>query len=370
MRAAVGTTLANNVVFPTFAVYITSYVLFGSRPRSFRNRHRLRKIRYREVENVSDTDSSPILLFVGCATLDSIASVSEYPAADSRTIAEEFVTAGGGPAATSAVAAARLGARAAFAGVVGHDEEGERIIAGLEAEGVDTSALLRSNDRRSGASLIIVSHRNESRAIVTRPVPPLLFPARGAFRDALENSAWVHVDHLGWSAVQPLAPGIRLSVDAGNPIPGFDPSGVALYVPTIERLRVEFGAQLSADTSPGDLLQAAIDRGAGSVVATDGANGAWVHPGSGVAVHVPAAPALVVSTLGAGDVFHGALLAAVAAGYDLTDAAALANRVAAESCAGLDGRSHIPRDNLDRRHAPVAEAVPEIPEHHTEQRNQ
>jgi sulfofructose kinase len=291
---------------------------------------------------------SPILLFVGCATLDSIASVGEFPSADSRTIAAEFITAGGGPAATAAVTAARLGARTAFAGVIGNDEEGDRILAGLAAEGVDISCVVRSSTRASGASLIIVSDGGASRAIVTRPVPPLEFASHDVFRATVESAAWVHVDHLGWSAVRALQSGIRLSVDAGNPIPDFDPSGVALYVPTIERLRAEFGTRLSEP----ELVQTAIDRGARAVVATDGANGAWVHNGTGSVAHVPSVPTRIVSTLGAGDVFHGAILAAVAAGQDLMDAVALANQVAAESCTGLDGRSKIPRQYLTVNPAP------------------
>jgi sugar/nucleoside kinase (ribokinase family) len=50
----------------------------------------------------------------------------------------------------------------------------------------------------------------------------------------------------------------------------------------------------------------------------------------------------VVSTLGAGDVFHGALLAAFARGLELADALAKANAAAALSCRALDGRSAIP----------------------------
>ena len=49
-----------------------------------------------------------------------------------------------------------------------------------------------------------------------------------------------------------------------------------------------------------------------------------------------------VSTLGAGDVFHGALLAAFAHGLELRDALTVANRTAALSCRALDGRSAIP----------------------------
>jgi sugar/nucleoside kinase (ribokinase family) len=50
----------------------------------------------------------------------------------------------------------------------------------------------------------------------------------------------------------------------------------------------------------------------------------------------------LVSTLGAGDVFHGALLAELARDAPLADALSVANHVAALSCRALDGRSAIP----------------------------
>lgn len=288
--------------------------------------------------------STGTLLFVGCATLDTIALVQDYPAEDSRTVATDFATAGGGPAATAAVAAARAGATTAFAGVLGTDEEGDRIIAGLEAEGVDTSAVIRDPGVKTGASVIIVSKDTESRAIVTRPVPPVSFPAGSSFFDLLASAAWVHTDHLGWNAVSGTSPApVNISVDAGNPIPSFSPRGIALYVPTIERLRTQYGA----DVPPEGLLRKALDDGASAVVATAGADGAWVLERGGDPVHVPATPADIVSTLGAGDVYHGALLAAVAAGLPLVDAAAFAGRTAAASCAGLDGRSAIPHQTVN-----------------------
>ncbi|MFW0772593.1 carbohydrate kinase family protein [Paenarthrobacter nitroguajacolicus] len=285
--------------------------------------------------------SSGTLLFVGCATLDSIALVQDYPAADSRTVAEDFATAGGGPAATAAVAAARAGAKVAFAGVLGVDEEGDRIITGLESEGVDTSAVIRDPQVNTGASVIVVSKATESRAILTRPVPPVHFPAGARFHELLRTAAWVHVDHLGWNAIA-NSTGLRISVDAGNPIPSFSPQGVELYVPTIERLQAEYGNELT----PEDLVQKAIDDGASAVVATAGSEGAWGLEKGGIPFHIPATPAHIVSTLGAGDVYHGAILAAVAAGLPLAEAASFAGRTASASCAGLDGRSMIPRKTI------------------------
>jgi sulfofructose kinase len=78
-----------------------------------------------------------MLVFVGVATEDAIAVVERYPDADERIVAEEVIFSGGGPAATAAVAAARLGIPAALVAVVGDDAEGSKIIADLESEGVD-----------------------------------------------------------------------------------------------------------------------------------------------------------------------------------------------------------------------------------------
>ena len=49
-----------------------------------------------------------------------------------------------------------------------------------------------------------------------------------------------------------------------------------------------------------------------------------------------------MSTLGAGDVFHGALLASLVRGLEIADALRHANAAAALSCRALDGRSGIP----------------------------
>jgi sulfofructose kinase len=57
---------------------------------------------------------------------------------------------------------------------------------------------------------------------------------------------------------------------------------------------------------------------------------------------VPGFPVDAVSTLGAGDVFHGTLLACLVRGLPLRNALVRANACAALSCRALDGRSAIP----------------------------
>jgi len=299
------------------------------------------------------------LVFAGAATLDMIALVPSLPQPDTRILAEAVTQAGGGPAATAAVAAARLGLPAAFLGAVGDDEIGARIIDGLRAENVDVSGVRVVPGRPSAASVVLVERCSQTRAICARLGPPLVLDDDASA--LLRSARWVHVDHMGWSPVwqalrdlpRPRRP--RISVDGGNDIDGLPLESVDLYVPTLEALARRYGDHGAGGhgtrnhgtrkNEASELLAAGLAEGAASVVATRGGAGCVAAAADGTRAEVPAHPANVASTLGAGDVFHGALVAAMARGMTLTQAAAYANAAAALSCAALDGRSAIPSHN-------------------------
>ncbi len=273
-----------------------------------------------------EPEPDPYVVCVGAATLDTIFAVPEHPEPDGRVVASELARAGGGPAATAAVALARLGVPVFLVGAVGDDEAGEAIRAGLDAEGVDVSELRVEPGARSIESTILVQAGN--RTIVTflgTLGPPELGPRA---RRLCADAAWTHVDQLGYPAVADLD--VRLSVDGGNPIPGLDLTRVQLYGPTEPALREAFGD-----------ARRALDAGAELVVVTKGAEGATAYTRDAT-VDAAAAGFEIVSTLGAGDVFHGALLAQLVRGAPLADALAAANAAAALSCRALDGRSAIP----------------------------
>ncbi len=276
-------------------------------------------------------------VFVGAATQDALALVSGFPRPDQRMVADAIAYAGGGPAATAAVAAARLGVHVAFVGTVGDDLDGQSILAGLTAEGVDVSGVSVRRGHASAASVVVVDAVRGTRAICNRPGPDIELTAGLAL---LAATPVVHVDHVGWGPVTEACPqvGPRLSVDGGNPIPGFTPSGVRLFAPTVGALRSDFGS-MEVD----DLLLRAIAGGCDIVVATAGANGSYARTSTGQTASAPAHRVDIVSTLGAGDVFHGALIAAEIHGLPLEQRLVFANTAAALACRGLDGRSAIPR---------------------------
>ena len=69
-----------------------------------------------------------MIVCVGLATRDTIYTVPRHPDAEDRVVATERVVAGGGPAATAAFAAARLGADVRFVGVIEGELEGVEVI--------------------------------------------------------------------------------------------------------------------------------------------------------------------------------------------------------------------------------------------------
>lgn len=385
------------------------------------------------------------LVFAGVATWDTVAQLPHLPDPDGRVVAEAMSAAGGGPAATAAVTAARLdqpAARfdrpAALVAAVGADREAELITDGLRAEGVDTAEVRTEPDGVSGACVVLVDRGQGSRAICVRPGPPLTIEPGSPAARRITRADWLHVDHAGLPAVLPLLSALPLasrptvSYDAGNLTPHRCPPEVDVYVPTLATLRDLYadtdpaiprhpedarepgtprrgparapshpgdattrgtagdppGARPETASHPGSrgtagpsadprretasrpggttaawpaicthLLDAAHRDGAHTVVATDGPNGAVASGPDGVFA-VPGHTGIEIrSTLGAGDVFHGALVAALASHQPLPGALAYANAAAALSCRGLDGRSGIPSDDEVRA---LAGAVPAV----------
>jgi sulfofructose kinase len=239
-----------------------------------------------------------VIVCVGLATRDTIWRLPEFPKEDGRVVATERAVAGGGPAATAAVAIARLGVPVRFVGVV--DEN---------LPGVET---VRIPGRMVESTILV---HGDARAIVTERHPAFECPP-----EALDGAEWVHVDHVGYRSL-PVSDNLQLSVDGGFPMPDLDMSRIDLYSP------------------PADLDDG---RRARLTVVTRGADGCTAYVG-GDEIEMPGVEVDgVVSTLGAGDVFHGALLAAFARGLELREALAKANAAAALSCRALDGRSAIP----------------------------
>ena len=282
---------------------------------------------------------NPQVLCIGVITVDTIALVDKYPSADDRVIAEEIVRAGGGPAAVASVALARLGVSSAIAGTIGNDADGDYVLDIFKREGVNTEGITRTSTPTGGA-VIVASREYSARAISTRQ-PIHQAPLNDRAKAIASKADWVHVDHVGVHQLKGAGivrgSGHKISFDAGYDVENFDVTTVDLFAPNDKSL---------LSRHPGKSFEEALtidaEKGASLVVATQGSVGSAGYSAQTGLVKAPSFKTEIVSTLGAGDVFHGALLAQLIQGFALEEAIRRANAVAALSCRGLDGQSAIP----------------------------
>lgn len=279
---------------------------------------------------------------VGITVQDRLYYLAELPDGGGKYVAHDYREIGGGPAATAAVAAARLGAQVDFIGRVGDDATGNALLAELESYGVNTALSRRYANARSSQSAILVDNYGE-RIIINHPSPDLPDDAQWLTKIDFSHYDVVLADvrwHQGVLTAFTLArqAGVTTLLDADVTPQNIRPlvalaDHAAFSEPGLLRMTGENDTDMA-------LLLAANDTN-GHVYVTRGQKGCYWLEG-GQQQHQPGFEVDVVDTTGAGDVFHGAL--AVALGQKSTIALAVryANAVAALKCTRPGGRAGIP----------------------------
>ena len=269
----------------------------------------------------------PVGLFVGLAVLDVIQLVDAPPGPDEKIVALDQTVAAGGPAANAAVAFAALGGRALLAAPVGAGPLAELIRADLTACGVElidcAVPATPGADAAAGPSVssCTITAATAERSVVStnaraRPDPaPLSALADAVAAGARPTPDVVLVDghnpplaRVGLDLAERVG-ALRL-MDAGSwKDDAADLPGRCDVVAPSARFHPPGPA--GALREPADVAAWLRSRGAGAVVLTRGSAPVlwWCGAQSG-----SAAPPVVeaVDTLGAGDVFHGALALALA----------------------------------------------------------
>jgi len=274
--------------------------------------------------------------------------VPRFPAPDERLVAEELRVAIGGPAAIAAITLARLGVKVGLVAGVGDDRAGQQVLQALSDAGVDAKFVRVVAGASTARSIVTVSSDTDSRSIVNKPFAAADQVVKGgagggsagAAAKAAASAEWVHFDHFGWQLKSDLAinrgEGPKISLDIGYLTRDIKVGEVDLYAPTAEVVQ-----QQRAGVNVATAVKEMARENQNLVVATLGSRGAVGSDGEQI-IEVAAFDTEVVSTLGAGDVFHGALVAQFQQGRDLREAITRASAVAALSCRGLDGSSAVP----------------------------
>ncbi len=290
------------------------------------------------------------VLVVGSSNTDLIIRVPRIPRPGETVLGGAFSTAAGGKGANQAVAAARAGGRVTFVARIGADGFGDRTLAGLEADGIDTRHVLRTAEAPSGIALITVGERGENSISVASGANALLSEADVA----RAGEAFAAADIVLLQLESPLAAveaAVRKAGERGipvilNPAPARELddallAGVSVLTPNEHEAELLTGIAVEDDRSAREAARRLRDRGPGTVVITVGERGVYASA-EGFEGSVPAFKVEPVDTTAAGDVFNGALAVALAERLALREALRFAQAAAAISVTRLGAQPSAP----------------------------
>lgn len=236
----------------------------------------------------------------------------------------------GGAPANVAVAAARLGAKAAMVGKVGRDEFGRDLRKVLDENGVDASGIYETEQAHTTQAVVSLDERGERSFFFYRsPGADTLLTSEEAERAITKTPRFLHIGSVSLTAEPSRSATLTAARCARSrgALVSYDPN----YRPSLWPDEASAIAQMKAPLKLTDVIKLSeeelplltgteelsegsrrlSERGISLVLVTLGSEGTFYRLGSHTG-HVPAVCIQVADTNGAGDTFLGALLSQLA----------------------------------------------------------
>ena len=249
----------------------------------------------------------------GIAAVDDVVELVRFPAPDTKVPVLSIERHGGGQCTTALVAAARLGLKCAYAGLLGRNELSQYTISLLGQEGVEYRAEIRYPDAGPYYSIVLLDRSTGERTLLYSSVHVRPPSPDDIDENLIAGSRALLVDQLGPAGtLQACRYAQRWGVPVIADFERADDEALREAITRVDHLILpaRVARELTGCSDPGDAARALATTGRACTAVTDGKRGCWfVAGGSGVR-HQPAFEVEVVDTLGCGDVFHGAYAAA------------------------------------------------------------
>lgn len=275
----------------------------------------------------------PSILLTGVCTLDIINSVASYPAEDSEVRALEQCLRTGGNASNSAIVLQQLGFQVSLLANRADDENAHYIFSQLEARHIDTRLCPVQSSSSTPTSYITLSLSSGSRSIVHyRNLDEL--ESHYFLNIDLSTFNWLHFEARNCLQLIPMLQFAKsfnkpVSIELEKPRESID-----LVIPYADLLFVSqpFAHSMGFNNANECLEHFAQLFPDKIITCTWGALGAWAYTGTDI-IHQPVTQIdSPVETLGAGDTFNAAFIAAQIRQLSVRESLSLACQLAGKKC--------------------------------------
>lgn len=273
------------------------------------------------------------IIVVGSSNIDMTAYVKSLPRPGETIGDGRFLQANGGKGANQAVSAARLGGDVVFLTCVGDDMQGRMLREVFASDGIHTELMKFSSTSPTGTALIFVADDGENCIAVAPGANGELLPEDiDAAGSALADASWLLLQlevplKTVYHAVDvAFAKGIQVVLNPA-PISGAIPPEVLrklwLITPNETEAEKLTGVKIGTREDAFRAAEVLLSQGVRNVIVTLGSSGSVIC-NSSLKEFVPARKVVAVDTVGAGDVYNGALVTALSEGKSLPEAARFA----------------------------------------------
>ncbi len=276
---------------------------------------------------------------MGCAAVDDILYVTKYPNADRKVPVLQRRREVGGLTARALLAASALGAKCAYAAILGYDDLSEFVLSELSSAGVEIETVRKESEASAMHTVAIVSEAESTRNT--------FFDDR---RWQQVQSDWPPVAVIGSARVLLLdnyigvAAAIRaasIARDAAIPVVADLEVQDARFFELFDMvdhpiISQPFAEKLTGQADPAVALEKLWTPERVFLAITAGQDGCWYRCGNDPQTyHQPAFRVTAADTTGCGDVFHGAYAAALAGKRPARERIQIASAAAALKAQGI-----------------------------------
>jgi sugar/nucleoside kinase (ribokinase family) len=291
---------------------------------------------------------------VGFITFDALCRpITHIPPGGDTFFVEDFALAVSGAAGSAVIVAAKHGLKARAVGGVGNDDMGDWVLRRLEQFRIDTTHMQRCPGYTTSSSIVTTRPDGQRPALHKRGATDGFLIGESDFDDVLDTGI-LHVGGVGLMNRMDdsgTTEALMREAKKRGVITTLD-----VFASTSEDLRKverllpytdyflpskEEAQALSGLKENIDLATFMLDRGAGCIILTLGAEGAYYHSSTGQQFKRDAYDVKVVCTCGCGDCFNGGFATGLHYGLSAEECVLVAQASSAQNATGLGSQAGI-----------------------------